>query len=94
MSMMNLLLGHSVIGRYLAEAEQVAIGEEYFKILTQSDDYIALFKPGRSVYKPNVGSEYDPARIYFCEILELQDSNTGERAIKLMIHLETPIRRS
>lgn len=91
--MMTLLVGNSVIGRLLPEAKQVAIGEEYFDIIAESDDYLALFKPGRSVYKPNVGSEYEPARIYFAEI-QYMSASFGERAIKLMIHLETPIRRS
>ena len=100
MSVMGLLVGSPVIGRYLGVANQVAIGEEYYDIIAESDDYLALFKPGRSVYKPNVGSEYDPARIYFAEIKELQEPNyrdgqalSGERSIKLIIHLEAPIRR-
>lgn len=88
--------GTKVIGRYLPDASQVAINQDYYDIISESDDYIALFKPGRSIYISGRGSEYEPARIFFCEIIDMgvdSTDNRGERLISLVIHLDTPIRR-
>ena len=95
MTNLSEIVGASVTGRYLRDASQVAVGEDYFDIIAESDDYIALFKPGRSVYVSGQGSEYEPARIYFCEIhfIETPVDGRGEVQIKMTIHLDAPIRR-
>lgn len=88
-------VGTTVVGRYLRNASQVAVGEDYYDIIAESDDYIALFKPGRSIYISGRGSEYEPARTFFCEILYIETpvDGKGETQIKLTVHLDTPIRR-
>lgn len=93
---MTIEVAATIRGRYLPDASQVAIDEDYYDILAESDQYIALFKRGRSVYKSGQGSEYEPARIYFCEIIDRVSQfgeRRGESPIVLLIQLDTPIRR-
>lgn len=83
------------VGRYLPDASQVAIGEDYYDILAETDEYIALFKPGRSVYKSGQGSEYEPARNFFCRFNKRDSLREyrGEQVIEIDVLLDTPIRR-
>lgn len=87
--------GPTFSARYLSEASQVEIGGEYLDILTETEDYLALFSRGKSVYRRG-HSEYEPTRIYFCEIKSLEPTGggSGEYKIELLILLESPIRRS
>lgn len=77
-----------VLARRDNPAETVVIDEMEYSILTDNQDFISLFRPGRSTYKPGVGSEYEPARIFFCQILE-----TSPEYYQLKFLLEAPIRR-
>ena len=93
-SLSNRVGGPVIKGRYLKEAKQVAIDEEYLDILAESDDFIALFLRGKSVYKRG-HSEYEPTRIFFCEIKSVDFTSVNPHVwIELLIHLETPIRKS
>ena len=94
-SLSNRVGGPVIKARYLTAAKQVAIDEQYLDILAESDDFLALFSRGKSVYKRG-HSEYEPTRIYFCEIksLELRNGESGEYKIELLILLESPIRKS
>lgn len=83
--------------RYLADASQMMIEMDMLDIIGESEEFFALFKRGRSVYLSGVGSEYEPARIYFGKFLgdkEPLDSDTRESWVDVVILLDCPIRRS
>jgi hypothetical protein len=81
-----------VNARYLTNARQVVIEDIYYDIVAENNEFVALFRPGRSVYKPNIGSEYEPARIFFCKFVGDREP-IGESWTKLLVLLEAPIRR-
>lgn len=81
--------------RYLADASQVAIEMDYYDIIAESEEFIAIFKRGKSVYLPGVGSVYEPARIYFAEFASAKEptgENGRESWVDLRILLDCPIR--
>lgn len=91
---MGLLPGRYKI-RYLADSSQVVINMDYYDIIAESEEFIAIFKRGKSVYLPGVGSQYEPARIYFGEFVsakESVDDNSRESWVDIRILLDCPIR--
>jgi len=87
-------MGFSVGGpdhviRHLREAKQIEYDGNYYDILAEKGEFLAFFRPGRSVYKAQIGSEYEPARMFFAKFTSPTDDEI--RTIKIL--LETPIRR-
>lgn len=80
-------------GSYHADLSQVIIDGDSYDITAENDDYIVLFRRGRSVYISQVGSEYSPARMYFCRIVKMQPTFDRTSMIQLEILIESPIRR-
>lgn len=79
--------------RHLADANQMAIEMDYLDIIGESEEFVALFKRGKSVYLPGVGSVYEPARIYFCKFIgDKEPIDSGESWVDLLILLDCPIR--
>lgn len=92
-------LGTTVNAIYFADESQVQIEDEQYDILTESDDFIALFSRGKSIYRRG-HSEYEPARILFCEIQSFESiprsgpDSKRESMVRLTVHLVSPVRRS
>ena len=91
---MSIQTGTTYRARYLRDASQVVIDTDYYDITGESEDYIALFRTGRSVYTPGVGSQYEPARIFFGRFVDgFKSEDTGEHWVDISILLDSQIRR-
>lgn len=84
--------------RYLPDASQVVIEMDYYDIIGESEEFIAIFKRGRSVYLSGVGSVYEPAKIYFGKFTSdrepvVETANIQRESwVDIQILLECPIR--
>lgn len=92
---MSLEIGKHKV-RYLPDASQVVIEMDYYDIIGESEEFIAIFKRGRSVYLSGVGSVYEPAKIYFGKFLGDKEPDptaySRESWVDIQILLECPIR--
>lgn len=85
----NLDNGRHWVGNRVDNTLEVE--DEVYDIIAEQEEYFALFQRGRSVYITNVGSEYRPARIYFCH--KSVHTVSDDRAMFTVV-LDCPIRRS
>lgn len=87
----NLDNGRRWIGtRY---GDSLIVEEETYDVIAEQEEYFALFQRGRSVYLAGVGSEYRPARIYFCH-KSIHNTIHNEPSVYFSVILDCPIRRS
>lgn len=90
-----MITGEIHYGMYIADKSTVELDSGIHYITAENDEYIAIFRPGRSVYEALVGSTYLPARVFFCKILErTPEPNPRVSTIKFLVLLESPIRRT
>ena len=78
--------------RVIPDRLVLVLDDDEFDILEQSGEFISFFQRGRSVYKPQIGSQYEPARIYFGRVLHPQEAHLTDYA-EIRILLDSPIRR-
>lgn len=87
----NLDNGRHWIG--VRDGDSITVEDETYDVIAEQEEYFALFQRGRSVYLAGVGSEYRPARIYFCHRSIHNNKNT-EPNYYFTVILDCPIRRS
>lgn len=87
--------GTRQLGVYSPDSSQVSVEGITYDIVAENEDFIALFRRGRSVYTPGVGATYEPARIFFCTLADrLPIPDSRESSVYLNVLLAAPIRRS